>query len=65
VSTLITPVFVASAWAQPATVVEGKAGEDASQATVVAGTTAEGAALACVPMFDVGSDSQCGGWDDC
>jgi hypothetical protein len=65
VSTLFSSVFVESACAQQATVVEGKAGDDASQATVVVGTTAECEALASVRLFDVGSDSDCGGWDDC
>jgi hypothetical protein len=40
---LLWPVFAFSTWAQTA--------------TVVVGTTAEGAALACVRLFDVGSDS--------
>jgi hypothetical protein len=37
----------------------------AQKATVVAGTIAEGTALACVRLFEVGSDSHCGGGDDC
>jgi hypothetical protein len=45
------PVFACSTWAQTATVVAGK--------------MAEGAALASVRLFDMGSDSHCGGGEDC
>jgi hypothetical protein len=50
VSVLLWPLFARSAWAQTA--------------TVVAGTTGEGAALASVRSVSVGSDSHCGGGHD-
>jgi hypothetical protein len=50
VRALLFPLFVWSALAQPA--------------TVVVGTTGEGAALATVCLVGVGSDSHCGGGHD-
>jgi hypothetical protein len=47
VRALLRPLFARSAWSQPA--------------TMVAGTTGEGADLASVPSVGVGSTSICGG----
>jgi hypothetical protein len=69
---LLWPQFVWSAWAKPATVVEGTTVEGgvlaavrseawARSATIVAGTKFEGAVLACVRSNGVGSASYCGG----
>jgi hypothetical protein len=50
VRALLWPLFPQSACAQPA--------------TLLAGTTGEGAALASVRLVGVGSDSHCGGGHD-
>jgi hypothetical protein len=50
VRALLSPLFAPSAWAQ--------------SATVVAGTTDEGAALASVILVGVVSDSHCGSGND-
>jgi hypothetical protein len=66
VRTLLWPLFARSAWAQPATVMEGTTNEGADLDSVhlvgvgaashcVEGTTCEGAALASVGLVSVGS----------
>jgi hypothetical protein len=72
VRALLWPLFPRSAWALPATVLEGTTGDGAAlasfvwstwsqPATVVADTTGVGAALASVRTVGVASCSHCGG----
>jgi hypothetical protein len=75
VRALLWPLIASSAWAQPATLLEGTKCEGADLAlfawsawdqtpTVVEGTTDEGSALDSVRSDCVGSASHCGGWHD-
>jgi hypothetical protein len=68
-------LFHQSAWAQPASVLDGTTGKVAalasvssvgvgSTATAVAGTTGDGSALAPVCLVGMGSTSHCGGRHD-
>jgi hypothetical protein len=72
---LLKPLIACSVWAQPATVVAARQVKElfyplfdllvwSLAATVMAGATGDGAALASVRYFGVGSASHCGGGHD-